>query len=51
MWDLVSQPAVELKTPALGAWSLNHWTTTEVYYLSEENVQMANKHGKACSCH
>ena len=36
---LVSQPAVELTPPALGAWGLKPWTTRDVYYLSEEDVQ------------
>ena len=26
MWDLVRRPGIE---PALGAWNLSHWTTTE----------------------
>jgi hypothetical protein len=30
MWDLVSQPGVEPRSPALGGWSLRHWTTREV---------------------
>ena len=32
MWDLliVSCPGIEPKAPALGAWSLSHWTTREV---------------------
>ena len=30
MWDLVPQPGIEPGSPALGAWSLNHWTTKEV---------------------
>ena len=29
-WDLVPRPGVELKSPALGAESLSHWTTKEV---------------------
>ena len=27
MWELEIQPGIELKTPALGAQSLSHWTT------------------------
>ena len=30
MWNLVSQPGIELGPPALEAWSLSHWTTGEV---------------------
>ena len=30
MWDLVPRPRIEPGPPALGAWSLNHWTTREV---------------------
>ena len=30
MWDLLLQPGIEPRIPALGAWSLSHWTTSEV---------------------
>ena len=30
MWDLVPWPGIEPGPPAVGAWSLNHWTTREV---------------------
>ena len=30
MWDLVPWPGIEPRHPALGAWSLSHWTTREV---------------------
>ena len=30
MWDLVPWPGIEPRSPALGAWSLSHWTTMEV---------------------
>ena len=30
MWNLVSWPGIEPRPPALGAWSLSHWTTREV---------------------
>ena len=30
MWDLVPWPGMELRPPALGVWSLSHWTTREV---------------------
>ena len=30
LWDLVSRPGIELKTPTFGAQSPDHWTTREV---------------------
>ena len=30
IWNLVPCPGVEPRPPALGAWSLSHWTTREV---------------------
>ena len=30
MWDLVPSPGIKPWPPALGAWSLSHWTTREV---------------------
>ena len=30
MWDLVPCPGIELGPPALGVWSLRHWTTRGV---------------------
>ena len=30
MWDLVPQPRIKPRHPALGAWSFTHWTTREV---------------------
>ena len=29
MWDLVPCPGIESRPPALGAWTLSHWTTRE----------------------
>ena len=29
MWDLVPSPGIEPRLPALGAWSLSHWTIRE----------------------
>ena len=29
LWDLVPWPGIEQWPPALGAWSLSHWTTRE----------------------
>ena len=33
MWDIVSWPGIEPRSPTLGAQSLNHWTTKEVLRL------------------
>ena len=30
MWDLIPWPGIEPSFPALGAWSLSHWTTREI---------------------
>ena len=30
MWELVPQPGIKPGPPALGVWSLSHWTTREV---------------------
>ena len=30
MWDLVPSPGIEPRPPALGPWSLIHWTVREV---------------------
>ena len=30
MWDLAPQPRIEPGSPALGVWSLSHWTNREV---------------------
>ena len=30
MWNLVPWPRIKLEPPALGAWSLSHWTAREV---------------------
>ena len=32
-WDLVPWPWIEPVSPALGVWSLNHWTMREVFFL------------------
>ena len=34
MWDLVPWPGVASRPPALGAWSLSHWTTREVPFVA-----------------
>ena len=33
MWDLVPPPGIDPGAPALGAWSLRHWTTREISAL------------------
>ena len=33
MWDLIPWPGIKPRPPALGAWSLSHWTTTEVSWV------------------
>ena len=33
MWDLVPWPGIEPRPPALGAWSLTHWTTREIPWV------------------
>ena len=33
-WDLVPQSGIEPRPPALGVWSLTHWTTREVSTLA-----------------
>ena len=30
MWDLIPPPGVEPVPPALGVWSLNHWSARKV---------------------
>ena len=63
MQDLVPQPGIEPGPPALGAWSLTHWTTREVLHNpvfkggkkfeqtlhQGRYIQMANEHMKTCS--
>ena len=36
MQDLVPQPEIEQRPPALGAWTLSHWTTRNIT-LPERN--------------
>ena len=43
MWDLVPQPGIEPRPPALGAQSLNHWTTKEVTGLYLKRIQWINR--------
>ena len=37
MWDLVPWPESKPRPPALGAWSLSHWTTREVSLNDVDN--------------
>ena len=45
MRDLVSWPGMEPRPPALGVWSLSHWTTKDVPYLwnRRKNTALAMK--------
>ena len=43
MWGLVPQPGIEPWPPALGAQSLNHWTTKEVTGLYLKRIQWINR--------
>ena len=52
MRDLVPRLGIEPGTPALGAWNLNHWTTSEVptmqYYCtstSKAKIKRTNSSG------
>ena len=52
MWDLVPWPRMEPRSPALGAWSLSHWTTTYdiIWHFSRvtqdfKNVYLSCKKG------
>ena len=38
MWDLIPWAGIELESPALGAWCLNHWTTREALSFSFWNL-------------
>ena len=42
MWDLLPCPGIERGPPALGAWSLSHWTTWEV----PEKYVLHNQHAE-----
>ena len=33
MWDLVPRPGIKPGPPALGTWSLSHWTAREVFFV------------------
>ena len=33
MWNLVPRPGIKLRPPALGAWSLSHWTARKVFFV------------------
>ena len=38
MWDLVPRPEIKARPPALGAWSLNNWTTREVPFKKKKKI-------------
>ena len=45
VWDLVPWPGIEPRPPALGVWSLNHWTTGKslvATFLNEEETGEIN---------
>ena len=43
MWDLVLWPGIEPHPPALGAWSVSHWTTREVpIHFLEPTMHLQN---------
>ena len=42
MWDLVPWPGIEPWAPALGAWSLSHWTTRDVPEITFKRIFFLN---------
>ena len=42
MWGLVPQLGMELRPPALGAWSHNHWVTKEAPVLTKSFLMLYN---------
>ena len=40
MWDLVPWPGIKPRPPALGTWSLTHWTTREVPVFKGEEIKL-----------
>ena len=44
MWDIAPQSGIELRPPALGVWSVSHWTTREIpeiFKLSSAEMEKA----------
>ena len=44
MWDIEPQSGIELRPPALGVWSVSHWTTREIpeiFKLSSAEMEKA----------
>ena len=52
MWDLVPRPGIEPRPPALGVWSLTHWTTREVPLIDiiDTVIQRNNHHHGRMHC-
>ena len=53
MWNLVPSSGIEPQPPALGAWSLSHWTTREVPLLESWAIHCAQNLGcesRVCVC-
>ena len=40
MWDLVPQPGIEPRPPALEAQNLSHWTTRSPYNFKKEEKEV-----------
>ena len=40
VWGLVLQPGIEPEPPALGSWSLRHWTTGKVNTHAFERIEL-----------
>ena len=49
MWDLVPWPGIEPEPPALGLWSLSHWTNREVPLVYSYTQSIA-KHLEQSAC-
>ena len=50
MWVLVSRPGIEVRPPALGTWSLRHWTYREVPMSSISVLRLPSKQLPNLSC-
>ena len=47
MWDLVPCPRIKSRHPALGAWSLSHWTTREdsMFWIKQLSSSLVSEAG------